>query len=120
MLGSSSEVGSTRTNTPSTTFSEVPSDENQWIKRPPLGKLYDPSKAADPAALSQELTPKEIGMLVDYLNMWAKNIQGLLDKLKETIPGDGMIGEVHYWRDMSRILDAINEEVKQKYVEVTL
>ena len=29
-----------------------------------------------------------------------------------------MIGEVHYWRDMSRILDAINNEVKQSYVEV--
>jgi len=29
-----------------------------------------------------------------------------------------MIGEVHYWRDMSRILEAINVEVKQSYVEV--
>ena len=28
-----------------------------------------------------------------------------------------MIGEVHYWRDMSRILEGINEEVKQNYVE---
>jgi hypothetical protein len=31
-----------------------------------------------------------------------------------------MIGEVHYWRDLSRILDAINNEVKQSYVEVTV
>jgi hypothetical protein len=43
-----------------------------------------------------------------------------LSKLKETIPGDGMTGEIHYWRDMSRILDSISEEVKQPYVEVTI
>lgn len=54
---------------------------------------------------------------MDYLNLWCKNIQGLLDRLRDTIPGEGMIGEVHYWRDMSRILDGINEEVKQVYVE---
>jgi hypothetical protein len=43
-----------------------------------------------------------------------------LDKLKDTIPGEGMIGEVHYWRDMARILEAINGEVKQAYVEVSV
>jgi hypothetical protein len=31
-----------------------------------------------------------------------------------------MIGEVYYWRDLARILDAINNEVKQTYVEVTV
>lgn len=31
-----------------------------------------------------------------------------------------MIGEIHYWRDMSHILDGINCEIKQSYVEVTL
>jgi hypothetical protein len=44
----------------------------------------------------------------------------LLDRLKDTIPGEGMIGEIHYWRDLSRILEAINNEVKQAYVEVTV
>lgn len=29
-----------------------------------------------------------------------------------------MIGEIHYWRDLARILDAINGEVKQSYVEI--
>jgi hypothetical protein len=52
--------------------------------------------------------------------MWSRNIQQLLDKLKDTIPGEGMIGEVHYWRDMARILEAINGEVKQAYVEVSV
>lgn len=41
MMGSSSHIGkgsdsSKRINTPSTTTSEISSDENQWIKRPPL------------------------------------------------------------------------------------
>lgn len=31
-----------------------------------------------------------------------------------------MIGEVHYWRDMARILEAINTEVKQNYVEISV
>jgi predicted methyltransferase MtxX (methanogen marker protein 4) len=31
-----------------------------------------------------------------------------------------MIGEVHYWRDLARILDAANEEVKQSYVEISV
>jgi hypothetical protein len=43
-----------------------------------------------------------------------------LDKLKDTIPGDGMIGEIHYWRDLQRILEAANNEVKQSYVEITV
>lgn len=106
--------------TPSTTTSDIPSDENQWIKRPPLSILYDPSKAADPQQLYQKLTDKDIGLIQDYLNLWSRNIQQLLDKLKDTIPGEGMIGEVHYWRDMSRILDTINNEVKQNYVEISL
>ncbi len=56
----------------------------------------------------------------DYSDMWSNNISDLLDKLRDTIPGDGMIGEVHYWRDLARILEAINNEVKQSYVEVTV
>jgi len=52
--------------------------------------------------------------------MWTRNIQQLLDKLKDTVPGEGMIGEVHYWRDMARILEAVNTEVKQNYVEISI
>lgn len=59
-------------------------------------------------------------MLQDYLGLWARNIEQLLDKLKDTVPGEGMLGEVHYWRDMARILEAINSEVKQPYVEITV
>jgi hypothetical protein len=38
--------------------------------------------------------------------------------LKETQPSDGMIGEVYYWRDLSRVLEAIMEELRQPLVEV--
>ena len=31
-----------------------------------------------------------------------------------------MTGEVHYWRDMARILEAANKEVVQPYVEVAV
>jgi hypothetical protein len=110
MMGSNN-TGS-RTTTPSTTTSEITTDENQWIRRPPIPSIYDPTKASDPSMLSTVLTSKEVATLHDYLNLWTKNISQLLDKLKETIPGEGMIGEVHYWRDMSRILDGISEEVK--------
>jgi hypothetical protein len=70
--------------------------------------------------LHSKLTPKEIGVLQDYVDLWQKNISQLLDRLRDTIPGEGMIGEIHYWRDLSRILEAINTEVKQPYVEVTV
>jgi hypothetical protein len=70
--------------------------------------------------LHSKLAAKEIGVLQDYVNLWQKNISLLLDRLRDTIPGDGMIGEIHYWRDLSRILEAANTEVKQSYVEITV
>ena len=70
--------------------------------------------------LHQRLSQKELGILQDFTDVWTKNISNLLDKLRDTIPGDGMIGEIHYWRDLARILEAINTEVKQSFVEVTV
>ena len=46
------------------------------------------------------------------MNMWSKAIDELLANLRDTVPGHGMIGEVHYWRDLCRVLDAIHQEVK--------
>ena len=31
-----------------------------------------------------------------------------------------MLAEINYWRDMSRVLDAINNELKQSYVEIVV
>jgi len=54
------------------------------------------------------------------LNSWTKTIIELLQKLKDTIPAEGMLGEVHYWRDLCRILDGLSQEVKQPHVELTV
>jgi len=66
----------------------------------------------------KKLGPREEGILHDYLKLWTRSIEELLLNLKETQPGDGMIGEVYYWRDLSRVLEAIMEELRQPFVEV--
>jgi len=52
--------------------------------------------------------------------MWTKTIIELLQRLKDTIPAEGMLGEVHYWRDLCRILDSLSQEIKQPQVELTV
>ena len=52
--------------------------------------------------------------------MWTRTVEELLERMKDTIPGEGMIGEVHYWRDLSKVLDGISAELKQPGVEVTV
>ena len=52
--------------------------------------------------------------------MWTRTVEELLQRMKDTIPGEGMIGEVHYWRDLSKILDGISSELKQPGVEMTV
>lgn len=54
-----------------------------------------------------------MGVLNDFMNMWTKTVEELLLKMKDTIPGEGMLGEVHYWRDLSKILDGLQAELKQ-------
>ena len=39
--------------------------------------------------------------------MWTRAIDELLGKLRDTVPAEGMIGEVHYWRDLNLVLDGI-------------
>lgn len=110
-----------------------PSDSNQWIRYPPLiqkitargdddngDEAQRRRRATDPDKVSKKLGDKDIGILNDCLNMWSKAVEQLLEKLKGTIPAEGMIGEVHYWRDLSRILDGISAELKQPQVEMTL
>ena len=38
--------------------------------------------------------------------------------MSKTNPGAGMLGEVHYWRDLSRILEGLSAELKQSKVEL--
>jgi len=52
--------------------------------------------------------------------MWTRAIDELLNKLRDTIPGEGMVGEVHYWRDLCFILDGLCQEIKQPQVELVI
>ena len=70
--------------------------------------------------MSKELKQSDIGVLNDYINMWSRSIDELLNKLRDTVPKEGMLGEVHYWRDLSCVLDGIAQEVKQPQVELTV
>jgi len=58
--------------------------------------------------------------LHDYMNMWTRSIGELLQKLRDTNPKEGVLGEVHYWRDLARVLEAISTELKQPFVETAL
>ena len=54
------------------------------------------------------------------MNMWTRSIRELLQKVPDTVPKEGILGEVHYWRDLARVLDAINKELKNSFVETSL
>lgn len=52
------------------------------------------------------------------MNMWTRSTIELLDKLKDTSPeSSGMLAEIFYWRDISRVLDAIGLELKLQFVD---
>ena len=70
--------------------------------------------------MHSKLGHREINILNDYLNMWTRSTTELLQNLKDTIPKEGMIGELHYWRDIHRVLDAISKELKMPFVEVVI
>lgn len=66
----------------------------------------------DPSEILTDLNDKKLGVLNDFLNMWSNQIEQLLTKLANTNPADGMLGEIHYWRDLSRLLDGLSSELK--------
>ena len=60
---------------------------------------------------------REIAVMHDHLTLWTTSITELLEKLKQTSPeSSGMLHEVFYWRDMDRVLDALNSELKRPFV----
>ncbi len=65
--------------------------------------------------------PRELTILNDYLCLWTKSMIEFLDKLRDTSPdSSGLLAEIFYWRDISRVLDALATELKFSYVEITL
>ena len=52
------------------------------------------------------------------MTQWSQQVTELLNRMAKTNPGEGMLGEVHYWRDLCRILEGLSAEVKQAKVEL--
>jgi hypothetical protein len=65
---------------------------------------------------------RDLAILQDHLSIWTEVILELLDKLKATTPEAGgvMTSEIHYWRDIDRVLDAIHSELNLKFVATTV
>jgi hypothetical protein len=80
----------------------------------------DNKAGEDPIEFMQKLGDRETGILTDYVKLWTRSLDELLLKLKDTQPGEGMIGEVYYWRDMARVLEAVTEEIRQPFVEIVV
>lgn len=86
-----------------------------------MTEILNNQEIEDPIAhLKQNKAQETISILNDYMNMWTRTVEELLERMKDTIPAEGMIGEVHYWRDLSKVLDGISAELKQPGVEVTV
>ena len=111
---------------PNPNIQEARGDTNQWIKRPRglgvLGQqiIESGERVEDPVTLHEKLGPREFGILQDYMNMWTRSIRELLNNVRDMVPKEGILGEVHYWRDLARVLDAICKELKFSFVETSL
>ena len=68
----------------------------------------------------EKLGPREIGILHEHVRLWLNSLAELLKNLAKTQPGDTMLSEIHYWRDMARVLEACNAELKMPFVEFTV
>ena len=56
---------------------------------------------------------RELSILEDYLILWTHSIYELLQNLQEITPDTGgMLSEIVYWRDITRVLKAITHELK--------
>lgn len=55
--------------------------------------------------------------MVNQLDAWKVSISDLLHSLHLQNPDDGsIVAEINYWRDMARILEALDGELQAPYV----
>jgi uncharacterized protein YvpB len=78
--------------------------------------------SADAQELFDLMGSRDQAILQDHLTIWTEAIIELLEKLKATTPEAGgvMTSEIHYWRDIDRVLDAIYTELNSKFVATTV
>jgi hypothetical protein len=67
-------------------------------------------------AFKSENTP----VLIETVQSWSKVIKEVLSKLATTNPDESCLGEIYYWRDISRLLSALEIETKNDFVEITI
>lgn len=58
--------------------------------------------------------------LIPTIKIWIDNIKKVLHKLANTNPDDTCLGEIYYWRDVSRLLSAVESELKLDHVTISL
>lgn len=69
----------------------------------------------------EKLGERELTILSDYLQLWTRSLIELLENIRDTCPeSSSIIAEIFYWRDITRVLDAVSQEIKQPYVEMVL
>lgn len=67
------------------------------------------------------MSRRELSILEDYLGLWTHSLRELLQNLKDTSPeSGGMQAEIAYWRDITRVMDAVSAELRLPYVEMTI
>lgn len=67
----------------------------------------------EPSQLLEKLTGRELSILQDYVELWTASLLELLQNLKETCPESStIVAEIYYWRDITRVLDAVTQELK--------
>ena len=59
-------------------------------------------------------------ILMPTVKIWVDNIKKVLQKLADTNPDDTCLGEIYYWRDVSRLLSAVDDEFKLEHVVIAI
>lgn len=61
--------------------------------------------------IEKEFGEGHVEILVPTVNVWIGNIKKVLSKLAETNPDETCLGEIYYWRDVSRLLTSLEQEL---------
>lgn len=94
--------------------------KKRFMNRLPInsGKLEDAGEYQWIHKPTCEIDLTHSRQLLHQLQSWNENLKELLARLSKM--QDGMKGEIQYWNEMAKILDAAGRECKSAFVETTL
>lgn len=94
--------------------------KKRFMNRLPInsGKLEDAGEYQWIHKPTCEIDLTHSRQLLHQLQSWNENLTELLARLSKM--QDGMKGEIQYWNEMAKILDAAGRECKSPFVETTL